>query len=206
MKEINSATALKNRNDNQFSKETTKYFEPYITSLSKFSKGMLEGLTTIVPLTMGLGFAVELISGINECGFAEIFDKNSVAPFAEAVIVGPIAEEWLFRKLFQRLVAKGLVTSYIAVKDMVSKEKTVLDKKTEKAARINIASVAFALTHLVNFEESIRGYVFCQIVVAFFAGRILGKISESELGIEGSSGAHVVNNLVSYIYDKYTCG
>jgi len=170
MTAINPQTQVNTTEKKSSSWEVSTSLNSYINSASNFSKGALEGLTTFVPLFMGLGFAVEMIFGVNECGFIKILENKSPIPFSELVIVGPICEELIFRGLIQRYTSKHLLNLYVSVKNLYSDEKTVLDKKTEKAARINMTSIAFALMHLFNFEESIREYVLFQTAAAFLLG------------------------------------
>lgn len=108
--------------------------------------------------------------------------------------VTPFIEERFLRELIQNnLLKKGLAR--ILDKIHLPKEK-MIDTKIATTARILITSSLIPTAYLM--ESTTRDLAKIKAISAFFQGVVFGMISESNLGIVGSRGAHFINSLLSY--------
>ncbi len=175
-----------------------------ITRLKHFVEGTAVSSLTLVG-NLGLSYAANYLKLIPDdpClywdAFYKTFPKGSIPQHLawkvfsiNAVIIGGIGEELVFRGVIQDLLLKKLLGKVI---EKVSPGNAAwTNGKTAKISRIVIASVLFGALHLVTPTKEIPLAIALQAFNALFLGAILGAVKESRLGLIGSIGCHMMHN------------
>ncbi len=122
---------------------------------------------------------------------------------ATAGVAQPIFEEAVFRGFFQELVLKRFCP---AVMNWVSPEQAAFFHSTAaKVLRVVMTAGLFATLHLANGETMADSYVAGQASSAFLKGLFYGALQESSIGLPGTIGAHIANNLIAIAPHLMSC-
>lgn len=125
---------------------------------------------------------------------------KGIAPIA--IICGGIGEELIFREVVQNFLLKELLGK--AIQKVSPNNASWVDTKAAKIFRITITATLFAGMHLATDTDEIPLGIKFQAFNALAMGFILGAIKESQLGLIGSIGCHMMHNAISstqiYIY------
>ena len=194
---------------------------PFIAS----KMGSIPELSPIITLTKGIENLKKM--GLNNFNISKI--SNNLCPLGEYVdqfnshfrvpilsvgqiklnniltmgVSAPIGEEILFRGIIQDLLLKR-IPKYI-IKKFSPGNENVLDKKAFKIGRILLTSALFSAMYLMNTDVFGDTYVKTQLISTFVMGIGFGMIKESSLGLLGSIGGHIMNNLVAVLPSLFSC-
>lgn len=112
--------------------------------------------------------------------------------FLRVAVTGPIVEEVKFRGIVQGLLLKA---TFYAMQRFGLSPKSITDPALEKILRIGVTALLFGGLHLRNGHPTARH----QMILATFSGILFGVLKESKLGLFGAIGAHMANNICSYV-------
>lgn len=122
---------------------------------------------------------------------------NQYIAILQSCFRAPILEEILFRGLLQDILLDRFVRW--TVNKLGLNDSKWTSSKAYTAGRILITSALFSYVHSFNSAHFTDEYVAEQIKQSFFAGLFFGLIKESPLGLAGSIGAHMINNVIAML-------
>jgi len=174
--------------------------------LEKLGRGLTLGpITALISETVGYGASHLGMISNDRCllwnEFYQIMRRYGYRSEKDALnallphltIRGPVLEELIFRLMIQDIFLRRLLGK--AIQAISPQNASWVDSRIGKTFRIILSAALFGAFHLIGTEgQTVFKF---QAFYAFAGGCFLGAIKESRLGLAGSIGCHMSNNILA---------